>query len=138
MVHYSNGNGTATRMPVITGQSLVHRQLTKKQRAVLAADVADGVTRYEQMLNEIARSFGISVAYLGIARGLSPAKRNAILQGLDLTSFTKLLSLPHQPALPAPTIDPAHLSDTQLERVIRSAGVERVLNVAAAVEHCMQ
>jgi hypothetical protein len=47
-----NGNGRAEILPpaitkTITGQSLVHRQkLDKRQRAVLAADVVDGMVLF--------------------------------------------------------------------------------------------
>ena len=71
-------------------------------------------------------------SYIWAAAKLSPEKRLAIIEGNDTTSFTLLLD-PPPPALPAPkAVEDSDLFD--LFDVVRRAGVNRVLDVAAAVE----
>ena len=131
---YTNGNVSATAAPqVITGASLVHRKLTPQQRAVLVADVLDGHARYVPTQKELAGSFGVSVAYVIAARGLSPSTRKAVLDGYDSYSLIDLLNghKCRREALPIPqTID-----DAMLTNMIRIVGVERTLAAAIAVEH---
>jgi hypothetical protein len=77
------------------------------------------------------------VRYVGIARGLTPEKRVAILGGWDETSFAELSS-PRQLALPFPeakVITKLEITDSDLMHLARTVGVERMLNAAAAVEH---
>jgi hypothetical protein len=130
---YSNGAGTAIpeTPTVITGASLVHRHLNKRQRAVLAANVVDGLARFVPTNRQVADIFGVSQGYIDAARRLSPDKRKAILSGRDSTSFVDLLNGHRQLALPSPqpVIDDARLID-----VIRAAGIERTLAAAVAVE----
>ena len=65
---YTNG-GPVAAIPlspttkVITGASLAHRQLSKAQRAVLAADVTDGWARYVPTHQQLAAAFGVSQTY---------------------------------------------------------------------------
>jgi hypothetical protein len=134
---YTNGNGAATIPPsttkVITGVSLVHRRLSKTQRAVLAANVTDGLVRYVPTNQQVAAAFGVSHTYVDIARGLSPERREAILAGHDSTSFAELMQ-PRQLQLKPLAPMCASITNIQLEHVIRLAGTDRVLEVAAAVE----
>ena len=128
-----NGNGGAAIVPptpIITGHSLVHRDLNKRQLAILCANVVDGMALYIPTQKQIADTLGVSVRYVEIARGLSPLRRAAILKGWDQTSFAEL-SPPRQLALKM--IKP--VTDTELENLARAVGVERMLNAAAAVEH---
>jgi hypothetical protein len=132
----NGGNGATTLIPpttkVITGASLVHRQLSKTQRAVFAADVIDGLARYVPTNQQVATAFGVSQTYIDIARKLTPGKREAILRGWDTTSFAELM--PRRSAmLPAPNC--ASITNLQLEHVIRTVGIERVIDAACAVEH---
>src|SRR5262245_42703717 len=125
----TNGNGGAAIIPptpirTITGHSLVHRDLNKRQLAVLCANVVDGLALYIPTQKELADIFGVSVRYVEIARGLSLLRRAAILKGRDQTSFAEL-SPPRQLALKM--IKP-EISDTQLENLVRAVGVERMLN----------
>jgi hypothetical protein len=140
MAHHSKngngGNGATTLIPpttkVITGASLAHRQLDKRQRAALAADVISGAVTFTPTQAQIAQIFGVSVPYIQLARKLSPGKRAAILRGWDSTPFTELM--PRRSAmLPAP--NGASITNLQLEHVIRAVGVERVLEAAVLVEH---
>jgi hypothetical protein len=135
MSSYSNGHPAATILPpaikVITGASLVHRRLDKRQRAIMAADILDGQVTFTPSMKQLAELFGVNVVYITIARGLSPGKRVAILRGWDSTSFADLVR-PRQLKLPMC----ASITNQQLEHVIRAVGVERALAAAIAVEHC--
>ena len=101
-----NTNGKGAAIPetskVITGASLVHRHLDKRQKAVLAANVIDGPARFVPTNRQVSDIFGVSMSYIDAARRLSPNKRKAILTGRDLTSFVVLLSWQRQLALPIP------------------------------------
>ena len=139
MEHCSkNGNGRAVILPptsqVLTGQSLVHRHLDKRQRAILAANVIDGGVRFVPSQKQAADIFDVSVVYIEIARGLTPAKRAAILRGWDSTSFAKLVNRSPQLQLKLPAPNCTSITNLQLENVIRAAGIERVLEAAAQVE----
>jgi hypothetical protein len=135
-----NGNGAAVAIlppttKTITGASLVHRRLSKTQRAVLAADVIDGLARYVQTNQQVATAFGVSQTYIDIARKLPPGKREAILRGWDPTSFAELMHPPRQLSLAMPVIPTVKvITDTDLENLVRCVGTERLINAAVAVE----
>jgi hypothetical protein len=137
----TNGNGSAaTILPptktVITGVSLVHRRLTKAQRAVLAANVIDGLARYVPTNQRVYADFGMSQPYVDIARRLTPQRREAILRGWDQTSFAELMNPPRQLSLAGPlTPNMKVVTDADLEQMIRAVGLERALAVACTVEH---
>jgi hypothetical protein len=139
MMNTMNGNGSATTAapPVVTGASLVHRHLDKRQKAVLAANVVDGLARFVPTNRQIADIFGVSVAYIDVARRLSPSKRNAILGGRDSTSFVSLLNGRRQPVLlvPRSVSNGREQVDPVLIDMIRAVGVERILDAAVVVEH---
>jgi hypothetical protein len=136
----SGGPQAATLLPpiptrTIGGASLAHRQLDKRQRAVLAADVLDGVAAFTPTQAQIALICGVSVSYIVAARKLSPGKRAAILRGWDPTSFTDLLNPPRQLSLAGPVLpDIRVITDCDLEHVARVVGTERMLSAAVAVE----
>ena len=138
--HATNGNaGAVTILPpatkVITGVSLVHRQLSKAQRAVLAADVIDGLARFVPTNQQVATAFGVSQTYIDIARKLTPGKREAILRGWDPTSFAELMHSPRQLSLAGPAIpDMKVIPDIVLENLARAVGPERMLAAACAAE----
>jgi hypothetical protein len=116
-----NGNGGAVIIPptpigTITGHSLVHRDLNKRQLAVLAANVVDGIVLFIPTQKQLADIFGVSVKYVEVARGLTPLRRAAILKGLDETSFAEL-SPPRQLALKM-AIKP-EITNTELENLVR-------------------
>ena len=135
MSSYSNGHGTAilppTTQKVITGASIVHRQLDKRQRAILAADVLDGMVTFSPSQTQLANLLGVSAPYIIAARRLSAGKRAAILRGWDPTSFTDLVR-PQQRQLLVSNC--ASITNLQLEHVIRAVGVDRALEAAVAVE----
>jgi hypothetical protein len=131
MLHYIKNGHDATAVPVIRGTGVANRHATKKQRAALAAAVLAGDVDFTPSQRQLASIFGVSVAYVGLARQFSPAKRKAIIAGEATINFTTLLNGPKAPlALPAPKL----VSDAELEEVIRIAGIDRTLTAAVAVE----
>jgi hypothetical protein len=132
MHSYINGRSAAILpLRTIRGHSLAHCQLTKQQRAVLAADVIDGLAAFVPSHKEVATIFGVSTPYINVARRLSPGKRAAILKGWDPTSFTDLVH-PQQRQLRVPNC--ASITNSYLETVIRAVGVDRALEAAVQVE----
>jgi hypothetical protein len=138
---YINGsNGSATLLPpiptrTIVGAGLANRHLDKRQRAVLVADVLDGVVTFTPTMAQLASIFGVSVTYVELARKLPIGRRSAILRGWDLVSFAQLM--PRRSAmLPALITDEkAEIPDCVLENLARAVGTERMLAAAVAVEH---
>ena len=132
---YTNGSGTTILPPITTivGRGLAHRHLDARQRAVLVANVLDGLAVFTPSQKQLAAIFGVSVTYIMAAQRLSPGRRAAVLRGWDTTSFAELVNPPRQLTLPAPNC--ASITNSYLETVIRAAGVERVLEAAVAVEH---
>jgi hypothetical protein len=125
--HTTNGKAIAPRR-VISGRGLAHRRLNARQRAVLAADVVDGMVTIQLSAKQVAQLLGVSVPYITLAQQFAPEKRTAILGGKDDTSFAGLLNPPApQLALPAPrpaiTWDGA--SDDALLANVQAAGITR-------------
>jgi len=138
--HTGNG-GAVTILPptptTIRGRSLANRKLDKRQRACLAADVVEGLTAVAPTQAQAAAMLGVSATYIQIARKLPPGKRAAILHGFDPTSFAEL-KLPRHLALPIPdakVMIKSEITDTELEDLARTVGVDRMLAAAVAVEH---
>jgi hypothetical protein len=133
-----NGNGGAVILPptpqVLRGQSLAHRNLDARKRACLAADVIDGMVRFVPTQKELAAIFDVNVVYIELARRLSLHKRAAIVRGLDRTSFAELSKPQRQLQLKLPAPHCASITNAYLENVIRTVGIERMLEIAAAVE----
>jgi hypothetical protein len=66
----------------ISGRNLAHGRRTAGQRAVLAADLVQGLARLEQpTLKQVAMLAGVSVPYVQAALRLSPEKRERIAAG---------------------------------------------------------
>ena len=127
---YPVDNSKASARPrVISGHSLVHRRLNACRRAAIAAQVIEGEVTIELTARQAAQLLGASMPYVSVVRRLSPAMRQEIADGTDLTPFAVLLQAPSKPlALPKP------VSDVQLADIIRHAGLERTLAVACEVE----
>ena len=125
-----NGHG-ATVVPMLKGAGIANRRADKRQLACLAAAVIEGDAGFKPSMRQLSQLFGVSVAYVGLARQFSPAKRKAIIAGEATINFTTLLNGPKAPlALPAPKV----VSDAELEAIISSVGIDRTLTAAAAVE----
>ena len=125
----TNGANGATRL--INGRGLPHRQLTKRQRAALAADVLAGRAVIQLSAQQLAGLLGVSLPYIARAGRLSPEIRTALINGEVALSFS-VLAPPKHPALAAPEVV---LSDTELADVIAAVGVDRTLRAAIAVEN---
>ena len=130
-----NGKGGAAILPpvtkVINGRGVAHRHLDARQRAILAANVADGIARFVPSQKQLANVFDVSVPYVQLARKLSLEKRSAILDGLDRTSFVDLMDRLRRLTSPLAV---ANISDAQLMNVARIVGADRRLEAAAAAE----
>jgi hypothetical protein len=122
-MHITNGNGSATAAPrVLNGRGLAHRHANKRQRAVLAAELADGHAIVQLSIGQLAELLGVSRSYVDAARKLTPEKRRAILSGWDSVCF---LSPPDsRPVLPRPTGVP---SDESLTALAHRVGPDRWL-----------
>jgi hypothetical protein len=127
--HTTNGNGSAIApRRVISGRGLAHRRLNARQRAVLAADVVDGIVAVQLSAKQVAQLLGVSAPYIALAQQFSPEKRAAILSGKDSTSFVGLLNPPTpQLALSAPrlAITWNEANDDALLANVRAAGITR-------------
>ena len=117
----------------MSGKGLSHRKLDKRQRAVIAANACDGIVDIDLSNRQIAELFGVSISYIWIARQLSSEERAAILSGKDTTSFHDLAK---HLALPAPKKNGnGHaLDDAALLEIVRTAGVNRVLDAAVKAD----
>jgi hypothetical protein len=97
---YTNGK-TATSGFSLDGRALRH--LSKAQLGCLGAAILADPGSFRPSVSLLARALNVSCGYIAAARGLSPAKRNAILAGHHKTSFTPLLNgSKASKALPAP------------------------------------
>jgi hypothetical protein len=115
---------------VISGRALAHRRLNARQRAAIAAQLLEQEVVIDLSVRQMAQLIGVSVPYILAARQLSSEKREAIVNGKDLTSFTTLLPPASKPlALPKPA------TDLELADIVRAAGIERILAVACQVEN---
>ena len=131
MLNIITNGYSATAAPVIKGAGVNNRHASKRQRAALAAAILEGDVAYAPSMHQLASIFGVSAAYIKLARQFSPAQRKAIVSGEAFISFSALLNPPKAPfALPAPKL----VTDKALEDIIRSVGIDRALNAAAAVE----
>jgi hypothetical protein len=135
MVYWTNG-GMATAPPrVIDAHSLPHLKLSKAARAVLAADILDGIVRLEHYtVPLVARAVGVSSAYVTVAHRLIPEERERVRKG------QRPLRVPAPPlASPifssAPTEMDAHARLANI--VAELGGVTETLNVLAAMDYCI-
>jgi hypothetical protein len=134
MVLINTTGAGATILPemrkVITGASLVHRALNKRQRAVVAAEVADGTAWLILTQSQLATILNVSAGYIRTARSLSPSRRTAILQGEDHTSFADLSAR----LAPPKVRRNGKIDDAALVDLARKVGVDRLLTAAITAE----
>jgi hypothetical protein len=116
----------------ITGRSLAHQILDKRQRACLAADVAEGLVQLGLTQAQLATVFDVSPSYVALARKLPAGKRAAILRGWDPTSFASLMI--RKISVPAKSVVNTDISDSDLVAQIRAIGLDRVLTAAVVAE----
>ena len=129
MTIITNGNGGATAVPrVLNGRGFARRHANKRQRAVLAAELADGRAVVQLSIAQLVELLGVSRTYIEIARRLTPERRRAILSGQDDTSFAALFD-PQTPRLASP----APVNDDALVQLARSVGPERLFSAIERV-----
>lgn len=126
-----NGRNGATAPRVIKGRGIALRKASKSQLAALVAAIVKQDVGYKPSAKQLAAWFGVNLAYVGLAIALSPAERAAIISGKKKTEFAALLNPPTK-ALALPKSKPA--SSEMLVHLIREIGVEKTLDLAAAVE----
>jgi hypothetical protein len=120
----SNGNGGATLIPptptkVIDGRALAHRHLNKRQRACLAANLYDGLTRIVPTQRQVADMCGVSLSYVRLALALPPGMRvpaNVRLRHVSTKAVNHAIT------------------DSELVAAIRKIGIDRVLAAACTAE----
>jgi hypothetical protein len=85
------------------GASLVHRsKLTKSQRAVIVANIDDGIIAYQPTQTELAKMLGVSLPMVQRAKRLSPLARQQVMKGmLTLGYFSWMRALPKPAAVGA-------------------------------------
>jgi hypothetical protein len=128
-----NGNRPAR---AIVERGARRRKRTKSQRAVIAADIFEGRRSYRPNRRELAAIFDVSTVMIDIARKLPPAARQCVANDEGCIGQ---FAYPNRPASAATNGAPAlsngaSPSNQALFDLITAAGVERVLDVAAAVE----
>jgi hypothetical protein len=123
-LHSQNGNGGAVILPptprAIDGRSLAHRQLSKRQRACLAANIYDGQTRLNLTQRQAADLLGVSLSYVRFALALPPDVRVPANVRPPRRVSMKVVN--------------TTISNNDLVKVIRAVGVDRVLEAAVAAE----
>jgi hypothetical protein len=127
MEYYSkHGNGGAVTIlppPVkktVSGYSLAHRHLTKRERAILAANLFDGQVRLTPTQRQVADMCGVSLTYVRYALALPP----------DVRVPANVRPPRHVPA----KVINSDIADSELVKAIRTIGIERVLEAAVAAE----
>jgi hypothetical protein len=123
-MYAENGNG-ATSTRLISVRSLVHKHLSKAERALIGAAILEGAVQPQDFpLRIVSQMVGCSTSYLLAAERLAPQAREAVRRGHRPLVF----SPPHQ--LPKPTIPP---TDEQLIELAHRVGAERLFRAIEAV-----
>jgi hypothetical protein len=133
----TNGAGAAspeTTRVIITGASLAHRALDKRQRAVIAANILDVVWWLQPSQKQLTALLTVSGSYINIARSPSPAMRAAIMAGRDNTPFSALVPVRQTPLPGIKTINGNGMEDNALIQLARNIGPDRMLAAAIAAE----
>jgi hypothetical protein len=95
-------------------------KLSASQLAAIAANILDGFAYYEPTQVALSKEFGVSVLMIEFARRLSPSSRQMVISGrCKLGYYAKPKSRDDVAALRA---------------IIRRLGVDRTVDVAAAME----
>ncbi len=115
---YSNGNKFATSLD---GRAL--RFLDARQRACLAANILDEPGPFKPNVAQLVSMLRVTVAYIAVARKLTVFQRADIMTGVDTTTSFSLLKK-----------QKAGIDNDKLLAFVRTAGIDRVLDAACAVE----
>jgi hypothetical protein len=101
------------------------KSTSKPQRAVIAADIFDGIAIYQPSQGELAWLFDVGAGLIKRARQLPPEQRQAVAEGRA--------TLP-RPAPSRPKGNGTSADEQTLFNMIAAIGIEKVLTIAAAVE----
>ena len=117
------------------GVSLAHRtRLTKSQRAVIAADIDDGIRGYQPSQTELAKALNVSTPMVQQAKRLSPLARQAVMGGkATVGHYTRQMAAALKPKTAEP-VDHAKSDGATLRSIIQRYGVDYVVDMAAAME----
>jgi hypothetical protein len=130
--HAANGNGHAGRLKVERGASLAKRKLSKSQRAVIGADILDGLAVYQPTRRAVAANLGVSSGYVARAQALSPDQRKMVREGR--IGLNRIASARRARSGNGAVI----IDDIALTEIVRAAGIDRVLTVASTVERMLR
>ena len=109
------------RIQHLHARGLSLRKLSKTARALLAADAASGAVQLEGFSNvQLAQLFGVSAAYVRLARGLDPVQRMAVEDN-------------RRPLVDVRT-PPASSVQVRFLKAARELGVNQALDMLAATE----
>jgi hypothetical protein len=127
--HLLNGSAAVIQR-VLSGRSVAQqlRHLDERQRGCLAANVLDGLVRYQPTARSLSREFRVSERYIRAGQCLSPQKREAVINRRDSTPFAVLLN-PSEPTLALPA--PKPVTDDDLVHLAHLVGADRWLHAAA-------
>jgi hypothetical protein len=127
-----------TKVGSLSGRGVLHRHLDKRQLACIGANVADGVTKIELSVAQLAAALRVNRVYIDLARTFSPEKRAAIIAGRDATSFVTLLKtakavLP-EPQLVLPLKHSSNGNGDEVIAFVRKYGTACVIDACIAVD----
>jgi hypothetical protein len=130
-------SGTAlTPFRAVDAHSLPHRKASKAARAVIAADILDGLMVLQNpTVSIVTVALGVSASSVANARRLTPEQRDAVRKG------RRPLVLPTKPAplrLPPPAVAnsaPAPVSAREkLAEVVAEVGVNTTIDMIAELD----
>jgi hypothetical protein len=106
---------------VIDAHALPHLKLSKTERALLGADILDGITLLQNLTTtQVAAAVGVSPSYVQAARRLAPLARAAVEHG------QRPLVQPRATR----TADPVE----RLAEIVAEIGVDQTLDLLAVSE----
>jgi hypothetical protein len=114
--------------------------LTASQKAVLAADIDDGVVGYQPTMTALAETLDVSVPMVQRAKRLSPLARQHVMSGaVTLGYYAAQMArvTTKKPPITTVELEPVDLEkedDEILAAIIKRRGVDHVVDIAAAVE----
>jgi hypothetical protein len=123
-------SGTAlTPFRAVDAHSLPHRKASKAARAVIAADILDGLMILQNpTVSIVAAALGVSASSVANARRLTPEQRDAVRKG------RRPLVLPAKPA-PSRLPPPAPVSVREkLAEVVAEVGVNTTIDMIAELD----
>jgi hypothetical protein len=127
-------NGHGTNVSVWSGRGLLHRRLNKRLLACIGANVLDGSAKIDWSVAQMAAALKVCRVYIDLAGSFSPAKRQAIIDGYDTTSFVALLKAPQPPLLALQQSINDKGDDIEIFALVHKYGIGRVIDACVAVE----